>query len=103
VSYVSLKRSKSQGRERWLLVVWDSPTDEDPVEKGCLGEGQTRSNVKFPALPPPVFFEALSPSCLRSGGRRKTLAQYHDNIFTCKEIIKVHIIGQLSKELAVRS
>lgn len=31
-----------------------APTNEDPMEKGCLGEGQTRSNEKFPALPSPL-------------------------------------------------
>ena len=82
------------------------PTDEDPMEKGCLGEGQTRSNVEFLAPPSPALFEALSPilpSALRSGGRRKTLIQDHENIFTCKEVLKVHSIGRLSKELAVLS
>lgn len=62
--------------------------------------------VKFLAPPPPAPFEALSPllpSALRSGGRRKTLIHYHENVFMCKEILKVHSTGQLSKELAVLS
>lgn len=36
------------------------------MEKGCLGEGQVRSNGKFLAPPPPVLFNALVSSSLLS-------------------------------------
>lgn len=37
-----------------------SLSNEDPVEKGLLGEEHARSNVKLPAPPPPARLEALS-------------------------------------------
>lgn len=67
------------------------------MEKGCLGEGQTRSDGKLLAPLPPVLFEVLFP-LLPSGLGEEGLSYSIVKIFLgAKEFSQFTVSGTLAK------